>query len=305
MGPRYRRGAVRVAARYPITSAMVQGHSPRPAASTAPTPPPTIPGIFTGGAPTSPTPSFPAPVVTRNPAAAHLNPPSGSSTGTFTPADGPTSTTGSSTIPENASSLPSTTVSGGLAAFSFPYFQLYTLDDYNGVVLYPGQYQQATLGGSVNLMAQVSRSSAPYTYSWTTSGLTTATGITGASTADLQFSWQGSNSTAAVEPVTLTVTDTNSHQESQTYDFVVPTTNVVTLPSSASWPTTIPPDLVESGAPSIGSQGVSVDAVSGALDTSINLPSYNPNVQAISLTYNSSTANPLPIVLVPHRSRPA
>ncbi len=220
---------------------MVQGHSPRPAASTAPTPPPTIPGIFTGGAPASPTPSFPAPVVTRNPAAAHLNPPSGSSTGTFTPADGPASTTGSFTIPENASSLPSTTVSGGLAAFSFPYFQLYTLD-YIGIVLFPGQYQLATLDGNVNLMAQV-RGSTALTYSWTTTGLTPATGITGATHYDLNFTWQGSNSTAAVDPVTLTATDGNSHQEIQTYYFVVPTTNVVTLPPAPpAGPTTLPPD---------------------------------------------------------------
>ena len=90
----------------------------------------------------------------------------------------------------------------------------------------------------------------------------------------------------------------------QTFYFVVPTSNVVTLPSSASWPVTISPDLVEPGAPAIASQGVSVDADSGTLDTSIDLPSYNPNVPAIALTYNSMTANPLPIILVHHTLDP-
>ena len=42
------------------------------------------------------------------------------------------------------------------------------------MVLYPGQYQQATLGGSVSLIAQVAASSSStYTYSWDTSHLTT------------------------------------------------------------------------------------------------------------------------------------
>ena len=57
----------------PIASAMVQGHSPMPSASSAPATPPTIPGLFTGVSPTSPTPSFPAPVITRNAAAGSLN----------------------------------------------------------------------------------------------------------------------------------------------------------------------------------------------------------------------------------------
>ena len=52
------------------------------------------------------------------------------------------------------------------------------------------------------------------------------------------------------------------------------------------------------GHPSIASQGVSVDADSGTLNTNIDLPSYNPTVPALSLTYNSMTANPLPIVTV-------
>jgi len=185
---------------------------------------------------------------------------------------------------------------------SFPYFPLYAIDENNGIVLFNNQYQQATLGGSVDLYAQV-KGTTVSTFSWTTANFT-GTGVTGASTYHLHFQWPTSQITAQVESVTLTVTNSSSQQESESFYFVVPTSSVVTLPSSASWPVTIPPDLVEPGTPAIASQGVSVDAGSGALDTSINLPSYNPNVPALSLTYNSMTANPLPIVLVQHTLDP-
>ena len=47
-----------------------------------------------------------------------------------------------------------------------------------------------------------------------------------------------------------------------------------------------------------------MDADSGALDASIDLPSYNPNVPALALTYNSLTANPRPIIVVHHTLDP-
>ncbi len=95
--------------------------------------------------------------------------PAGSVTSSSPMADS-TTITGRNTINENPSSLPSTS-GAGLAGFSFPYFSLYTIDQYNGVVLYPNQYQQAMLGGSVSLVAQIAAgSSSSYTYSWTTSG---------------------------------------------------------------------------------------------------------------------------------------
>ena len=179
---------------------------------------------------------------------------------------------------------------------SFPYFPLYVNDENNGIVLFNGQTQQASLNGVVDLYAQVQGTSVS-TYSWTTSGLS-ITSSSGASTYAFQFQLTGTLISPEDGSVTLTVTNTSSQQESETFYFVVPTTNVVSLPTSASWPTTIPPDLEAAGAPSIASQGVSVDADSGALDTNIDLPSYNPTVPALSLTYNSMTANPLPIVVV-------
>jgi RHS repeat-associated protein len=155
------------------------------------------------------------------------------------------------------------------------------------------------LNTSVDLYAQV-KGTTVSTYSWTTSGNFTGTALTGTSAYHVHFQWPGTQASAQVESITLTVTDTSSHQESETIDFQVPTSNIVTMPSSASWPVTIPPDLVQPGAPAFDSQGVSVDAISGALDTSIDLPSYNPNVPVLSLVYNSLTADPRPIVVVHH-----
>ena len=66
---------------------------------------------------------------------------------------------------------------------------------------------------------------------------------------------------------------------------------------NATWPQTLAPNTVSPGDPSWASGDVSVDANSGSLDTSIPLPSYNPNVPALDLTYDSITANPLPIII--------
>ncbi len=295
MAPRGGSGSGAAAA----NSAMLRGQSPLPAAPSAPAPPATIPGMLGGGSAAGAMSGFPAPVVSRNAAAQALAGGSGSSSGAGSAAGASSlaapspAETGPTIINENPSSLPSAPLGLAQAGFTFPYFQLYTLDQNNGVVLYPNQYQQGNLGGSVSLMAQVAASSSSsYTYSWNTSSLTTYGAVTGASTANLQFTWAYTNLTGQteVEPLTLTVTNGSSQQESQTFYFALPTSNAVTLPNSASWPTTISPDTVEPGAPSIASQNVSVNADSGALDTEIDLPSYNPNVPALSLTYNSLTA---------------
>ena len=216
---------------------------------------------------------------------------------------GLTQNVGVTAVPENAWSLPYAG-SSPLAPLSFPYFAMYTLDYDNGVILFPGQYQQATLGGSVDLRAQV-RDTTVSTYSWDTSHLTHATGITGSSTYRLQFSWNAHNSTAAVDYATLTITNNSSQQEMQTYYFQVPTSNVVTLPSSSSWPESLSPDTVRAEAPAFDSHNVSVDANSGALDTTLALPAYNPNVPALSLTYDSLAADPRPIIVEHHTIDPA
>src|SRR5262249_52867746 len=151
---------------------------------------------------------------------------------------------------------------------SFPYFPLYIIDENNGIILFNNQYQLGNQGGKVDLYAQVKNTTVS-TYSWTVNG---ATNVTGTSTYHVHFQWQNSNQNVT-NPVTLTVTNSSSQQETQTVYFYVPSSSVVTIPGSAAWPVTIPPNLVEPGAPIIPSQGVSVDSDSGALDSLIPLPS--------------------------------
>ena len=174
---------------------------------------------------------------------------SGGSGGQFTPADHPGASASAAGF-ENPSSLPSSSVGNGSGSFlpSFQYFPLYALDGNDGVVLFPNQFQAATNHTTVDLYAQVKNTTVS-TFSWDTSRLTHATGITGASTYRLQFSWNPSNGTAAVNYATLTITNSSSQQESQTYYFQVPTTNVVTLPGSASWPDPLSPDTVRPKTP--------------------------------------------------------
>ena len=226
------------------------------------------------------------PAITRNAAASHLG--QGGSAGGAAGGGGlrfhgrrpGAGTTSPVTIKENPSSLPSSTAGNGsgFSQLSFPYYPMYVLDENDGIVLFNSQYQLASLGGYTDLYAQV-KGTTVSSYSWTTSGGYTQS-TSGASTYHFDLHWDLMNSSGAseTESITLTVTDTNSHQESQTFYFVLPQSAIVTMPSSASWPVTIPPDLVEPGSPMIASQGVSVDADSGALDTEIDLPSYNPNV---------------------------
>ncbi len=92
-------------------------------------------------------------------------------------------------------------------------------------MLYPGA-QQATANGNV-IPVYVSGTTVS-SYSWGTSGITSdANSITGASTYQLSFIWNNKLLSAPhVDAVTLTVTDTNSHIETYTYDFQVPQASV-------------------------------------------------------------------------------
>jgi hypothetical protein len=90
---------------------------------------------------------------------------------------------------------------------TFTNFPLYTLDYNDGMVMFPGFNQLAFRGASVDLRAQV-RNTAVQSYSWDTTNLTDATGITGTNTYRLQFSWKTTVATSKTDSVTLTVTNT-------------------------------------------------------------------------------------------------
>jgi RHS repeat-associated protein len=274
----------------PFVMAALQGRTARPTAPAPPAAPATIPGVLLPGPVAGPTPG---PVITRNAAAQSLNGAArqlASSTASGAPAS----------IVENASSAPDTATSGALNSpqSQFSYFPLYTLDYFQGNVLFPGGYQLATLDGNVELLAQAQNTTG-VTFSWNTSGLTNATSITqsGNGNFELKFTWDASNATAATDSVTLTATNSSNQQESQTYYFAVPSGSTSTNTGSANWPTTLSPNTVIAGASAWSSDGVSVDANSSALGTTISLPGYNPNVAALILTYNSVAANPEPIIV--------
>ena len=174
--------------------------------------------------------------------------------------------------------------------------------DYNdGDVMVPGHDQLATPGGSVNLMAQVRDSATgTYTYSWDTSGLSDATSISGSSTSNLTFQWDTTIATATTESVTLTVTDPDLSEVSQTYSFAIPA-GTGSATGDTDWNnSTLDPGLLQADAPAFASQNVSVVEYTGALETSINLPSYNPNIPGLSLNYDSLAANALPIIVAEH-----
>ena len=170
----------------------------------------------------------------------------------------------------------------------------------------PGHDQLATPGGSVDLRAQVRDSATgTYTYSWNTTGLTDATSISGSSTYDLTFQWDTTISTATTESVTLTVTDPNLNEVSQTYTFWMPA-GTGSATGGTTWNNaTLDPGLLQAGAPAFASQNVSVVEDTGALETSINLPSYNPNIPGLSLNYDSLAANALPIIVAEHELNPS
>jgi hypothetical protein len=185
-------------------------------------------------------------------------------------------------------------------------FELETLDYTDGSVMVPGFEQLATPGGSVDLRAQVRDSATgTYTYSWSTTGLTSANSISGASTYDLTFDWNTSIATASAESATLTVTDPSLNQVIQTYTFWVPA-GTGTATGGTTWNnSTLDPGLLQASAPSFASQNVSVVEDTGALETSIDMPSYNPNVPALALNYDSLAANATPIIVAEHALSPS
>ncbi len=228
----------------------------------------------------------------------------GAGTGSQSPPVGgagvsPMNASGGATPPGSIAD-PVLTNASGPSQDSFPYFPLYLRDVNNGVILFPGVDQLANLDASVVLQAQVSGTTVS-SYDWNTSGISSdATGITGATTYQLSFRWEYQSTSTHVDAITLSVTDTNSHTETYTYDFELPEATVASSggAGNATWAQVLTPDTVNENDTAWSSDYLSVDSNSGSLDTAISLPSYNPNVPALALTYDSVTADPLPIILV-------
>ncbi len=220
----------------------------------------------------------------------------------FSPAADPGSTpSGGSTPPPGSTPDPVIGNSSPITDDVSEPFNVYVLDNQAGVVLYPGVQQLATLDGWMDLVAQVSGATVS-SYSWNTSGLP-ATLISGTSTDQLNFRWDSTNPAGYGygTSVTLSVTDTLSQTLTYTYDFWLPngtTTGASGGGTNATWATSLAPSQQLLSSPPFASDNATVDANSGSLDTEIDLPSYNPNVPAIALVYDSLTAQPEPIITV-------
>ena len=121
-----------------------------------------------------------------------------------------------------------------------------------------------------------------------------------AAPSDLTFQWDTTIATATTESVTLTVTDPDLNEVSQTYTFAIPA-GTGSATGGTTWNNaTLDSGLLQADAPAFASQNVSVVEYTGALETSINLPSYNPNIPGLSLNYDSLAANALPIIVAEH-----
>ena len=167
----------------------------------------------------------------------------------------------------------------------------------HGTTLFPGFDQHAYAGGSVDLRAQA-RDTTGVTYSWNTNGLTHANTIAGASTYNLTFKWNANAAGADwwSDSVTLTATNGSGKTEVQTFTFDLPGENhsKQQIPGLPSWPESLAPDTQRAAAPIFDSHNLSVDAASGSVDAAIALPAYNPNVPALTLAYDSMSADPRP-----------
>jgi YD repeat-containing protein len=187
-----------------------------------------------------------------------------------------------------------------------PAYTVYSLDYNDGTILFPNVYQYATLGSNEDLRAQVRDTTGPYTYTWNTSAISTLANSITTNGYQLTFQWNtpitGGPYTANVG---LTVTNGSSQQVSQTYTFYVPNGSGTAGSGTRTWATSLPPDLVRAEAPQWSSQDVSVSSDSGALNTQIALPTYNPNVSPIVLQYDSLAADPRPIILIHHQLSPS
>jgi hypothetical protein len=183
--------------------------------------------------------------------------------------------------------IPVDTIPNTTPLAPFTHFPLYVLDYNYGSILFPGFEQYAVIGGAnqgwVDLRAQV-RDTTVSTYSWDTTNLTQATNISPTNTYRLTFKW-GTTNTAQTNSVTLTVTDNQGQQEIQTLSFWVPTgvSQVSGGAPTVTWPGSLPPDTIVPGAPETESQYVAVESNTGALQTSVALPTYNPVLPANNL----------------------
>ena len=186
----------------------------------------------------------------------------------------------------------------------------WVVDWNSGLTLSPNAVDYVRDSDSMDLRAQTQAATVT-SYSWNFSGAPSASNLSGTSTSRVQFTWSPVyNGSDISNTVQLTVnTTTGQHVFSYTF-WVVHNPNYNGggsggsggsggggTPVSVTRQEVITPDLLGENQPAIDGDGYSISTVTGDLNTSYTLPSYNPTAPAIGLSYNSESADPQPIFL--------
>ena len=186
----------------------------------------------------------------------------------------------------------------------------WVVDWNSGLTLSPNAVDYVHDSDSMDLRAQTQAATVT-SYSWNFSGAPSASNVSGTSTSRVQFTWSPVyNGTYISNTVQLTVnTTTGQHVFNYTF-WVVHNPNYNGggsggsggsggggTPVSVTRQEVITPDLLGENQPAIDGDGYSISTVTGDLNTSYTLPSYNPTAPAIGLSYNSESADPQPIFL--------
>ncbi|HEY1376830.1 MAG TPA: hypothetical protein VGF55_08545, partial [Gemmataceae bacterium] len=254
------------------------------------------PAVPTAAASASPAPVAPAPATDPGVAAAPMT------------AGAPMTASAPARLPApDMASFTSPTFTPAANPFARGAANVWVLDADNAVTVLPGVTQHAFSGWGVDLRAQAIGKTVS-SYSWDVNS-TDAPDATSVSTTDnrLTFTWGSFTGAARTDTISLTTTFADSTTDTQTFTFVVnatdsPAWTSTPVTSAATWPGTgsigvLTPDQLQ-GEATAAAGPVTLGLDSGAVYAGHSLPSYNPDVPALGLVYNSATADSRPVFLV-------
>ena len=178
---------------------------------------------------------------------------------------------------------------------------LFVLDANKAVVVTPGVTEHEFSTWGMDLRAQVSGATVS-SYSWNLSGAPDAVNVSGQTTFDLQFSWASFTGAARTDTITLTTTNSDNTQQTQTLTFKVAATDspawtAAPPTTAATWPLVVTPDTLQANEDTVGGATYQLGLTSGEVLTGHALPGYNPGVAPLDLVYSSAAAAPQPIFL--------
>jgi RHS repeat-associated protein len=180
---------------------------------------------------------------------------------------------------------------------------LYVLDVRDGLIVPANTPVNDFSTWSADLWAQVSGATVS-SYSWNTSQAPDATSVSGSTTAHLQFTWASFTGATRSDTITLTTTNSDNSHQTFTLNYQVASTTAPGYASqppttSSTWQSVITPDQVMPDQAIVGSGPYAqLGLWSGNVQTTYNLPAYNPGVAPLRLLYNSATAVPDPVWVV-------